>query len=152
VYLPEVTPGAEKMPMLQDTVPASTGSFSSERTVLIVDDDERIRRLTALVLRNAGYHVLEAQTGSEALYQCDHWMGTIHLLLTDIAMPVMDGPELTRRVQRIYPGIQIFFMSGYPLEESGIQEFIDEGSQFLSKPFVPSELRELVDKALRPKS
>lgn len=116
--------------------------------MLIVDDDERIRRLMALVLRNSGYHVLEAQTGADALHQCDLWKRTIHLLITDVAMPVMDGPEVARQVQRIYPGIKIVFVSGYSQEEADIQKFIDEGGQFLAKPFVPGELRELVGKTL----
>lgn len=148
VSLPEVPPVAEERPISQNTVPASTGSFASARTVLIVDDDERIRRLMALVLRNSGYHVLEAQTGADALHQCDLWKRTIHLLITDVAMPVMDGPEVARQVQRIYPGIKIVFVSGYSQEEADIQKFIDEGGQFLAKPFVPGELRELVGKTL----
>jgi two-component system, cell cycle sensor histidine kinase and response regulator CckA len=143
-----VTPFTEESSISQNTVPAATGSFASERTVLIVDDDERVLRLMALVLRNSGYHVLEAQTGADALNQCDLWKRTIDLLITDVVMPVMDGPEVARQVQRIYPGIKIGFVSGYFQEEAGIQKFIDEGGQFIAKPFVPEELRDLVGKVL----
>ncbi len=148
ISLPEVTPFTEESSIPQNTVPAATGSFASERTVLIVDDDERVLRLMALVLRNSGYHVLEAQTGADALNQCDLWKRTIDLLITDVVMPVMDGPEVARQVQRIYPGIKIVFVSGYFQEEAGIQKFIDEGGQFIAKPFVPEELRDLVGKVL----
>lgn len=72
--------------------------------MLIVDDDERISRIVAQVLSNLGYHVLEAQTGADALDQCDLWKKTIHLLITDVAMPVMDGPEVAKQVQRIRSG------------------------------------------------
>jgi len=149
VSLPEVTPVAEEKPILQDTVSASTSSYASERTVLIVDDDERISRIVAQVLSNSGYHVLEAQSGADALHQCDRWKRTVHLLITDVEMPVMNGPEVARQVQCMHPEIKIIFMSGYFQEEAGMQKFIDEGSQFIAKPFVPEGLRELVDKVLK---
>ena len=142
--LPEVNPATEEMPASSDTIQASAGSPVSQKTVLIVDDDERIRRLTVMVLRDSGYYVLEAGTGAEALYQCDHSKSPIHLLLTDVAMPNMDGPELVKLIQRVYPEIQVFFMSGYPQHEAGIDEFIAGGSQFLSKPFTPAKLQEMV--------
>jgi CheY-like chemotaxis protein len=117
--------------------------------VLIVDDDERISRIVAQVLSNSGYHVLEAQSGADALHQCALWKRTIHFLVTDVQMPVMNGPEVARQVQCMHPEIKIIFMSGYFQEEAGMQKFIDEGSQFIAKPFVPEGLRELVDKVLK---
>ena len=120
-------------------------------TVLIVDDHPPIRKLLAAILKSDGYAVLEAKDGREALELCRHHRDTIHLLLTDIVMPHMNGPVLAKQVVMLRPGIQILYMSGYvePLALKPLQPQGDD--HFLKKPCdiqeVSRKVRTLLDQA-----
>ena len=83
-------------------------------TVLIVEDNEKNMKLARDVLQARGYTVLEARHGIEALMTGAKHQGPIHLLLTDVVMPQMSGPEVAEKIQIVRPGIKVLYMSGYP--------------------------------------
>jgi len=122
--------------------PMSAGSTGSG-TVLLVDDDDDVRRVTDRILRNAGYRVLLATSGDEALAVARENAGTIDLLLTDVVMPGMSGRELARELCTEQPAIQVLFMSGYHQHHALI------GSQCLAKPFSRAQLLENLQGLLR---
>ena len=116
--------------------------------ILLVDDQENVRRLTARSLRQSGYQVLEAGDGQEALKLLTQDPKRVRLLLTDVSMPGMDGRELARRVAARCPGIKVVLMSGYSAQTGGDE---DQGSLewgFLEKPFTLALLLQKVRDAL----
>ncbi len=121
-----------------------------DETLLLIEDDPAVRRLTGSVLRGLGYHVIEAATGQAALMAARQHTGTVHLILTDMVMPGLSGPETAAALADVIPGCGVLYMSGYPLTElarSGVQL---QPAQLLQKPFAPDELarrvREVLDR------
>jgi PAS domain S-box-containing protein len=119
--------------------------------VLLVEDEEPLRHLMRDSLELHGYTVLEAVDGSEAIGICERREQILHLLVTDVVMPLMNGPELARRVARIRPELRVLFVSGYADRALVHQGQRDHLSAFLQKPFMPEVLahrvRELLDQA-----
>jgi PAS domain S-box-containing protein len=116
-------------------------------TILVVEDEAEVRGLVRETLRQAGYTVLEASDGYEAMRLVDEHKAEIHLLLTDVIMPLMNGHELAMRLQEIRPGIKVVYMSGYTddvLAFHGIAPEID----FIQKPFSSADLAEKLDRVL----
>jgi signal transduction histidine kinase len=111
-------------------------------TILVVDDDDNVRRVTERILRNAGYQVLSANNGQAALAVAREHGDAIDLLLTDIVMPGMSGRDLARDLNVAYPSVRVIFMSGYH------QHAPMNNSQFIPKPFTKVELLEKVHHAL----
>jgi two-component system cell cycle sensor histidine kinase/response regulator CckA len=117
-------------------------------TVLVVDDEEAVRRLAVRMLTWTGYLALEARHGREALTTIEQHSGPIDLVLTDIKMPGMNGRELGRQVEQRWPGKPILYMSGFPSEvfRGGL---LEPGAPFLAKPFTQEDLaakvRELLE-------
>jgi two-component system cell cycle sensor histidine kinase/response regulator CckA len=102
-------------------------------TVLVADDEAALRDAIVEILRSSGYNVLEAQTAEKALEITRQNVGKIDILLTDIVMPGLRGPELARQVKNIQPDVQVVFMSGYA---EGLPEAeLPPNSAFLQKPF-----------------
>ena len=120
-------------------------SPNSRETILLVEDEPPVRQLFATALVRAGYRVLEARNGQEALLVFEKHAGTIHLLLTDMRMPFMGGGELARQLQAKHPDLKLLCISGYPGEE---QETM--ACDFLAKPFSRDDLlvkvREVLDR------
>jgi two-component system cell cycle sensor histidine kinase/response regulator CckA len=108
-------------------------------TVLVVDDEEAVRRLACRMLTWTGYQALEARHGREALATIEEHNGPIHLILTDIKMPGMNGRELGRQVEARWPGKPILYMSGFASEvfQHGL---LEPGAPFLAKPFTQDDL------------
>lgn len=108
-------------------------------TILVADDDDTLRSLVKKVLVQAGYEVLSAASGELALELAQGWSGHLDLLVTDVSMPGMDGPELARKITEISPETSVLFIStntaGIKVDESGSSTIA-----FMSKPFRPSEL------------
>jgi two-component system, cell cycle sensor histidine kinase and response regulator CckA len=132
--------------------PSTVDKASSPRageTILVVEDEPALRALVALVLREAGYTVLEAGSGEEALRVADAHAGELHLLLTDVVMPGMPGPALAARMRDRRPGLRTIFVSGYPDRAEGGAPAPEDGA-FVPKPFSPQVLvhtvRGLLDK------
>jgi two-component system cell cycle sensor histidine kinase/response regulator CckA len=123
-------------------------SLRGTETVLLVEDDDQVRALARTVLRRNGYEVLEAQNAGEALLLSDKFAGEIHLLLTDVVMPRVDGRELATRLAKARPAMTILLFSGYSDEPSAGDGPVPAHG-FLQKPITPETLlakvRELLD-------
>jgi PAS domain S-box-containing protein len=116
-----------------DSPAASVTEAGIDATILIADDESALRQALVEVLRSNGYKVLEAETSIEALEMARRHQGQLDILLTDIVMPGLRGPELARRVASAHPEVQIVYMSGYA---EGLPEAqLPENSTFLQKPF-----------------
>jgi two-component system cell cycle sensor histidine kinase/response regulator CckA len=119
-------------------------------TILLVEDDEAVRNVTARVLRERGYTVFETRRPSEARAVCQDRSKSIDLLLTDIVMPETSGPRLAEELSQFNPQMRVLFMSGYAgaaLEHAG---WLDDGAAYLEKPFSPAILAEKVRTLLEP--
>ena len=103
-------------------------------TVLLVEDEEAVRNLSRRVLQSAGYTVLVARHGPEAILLASQHEGQIHLLATDLVMPRMSGLEVASQLSQTRPDIRILLMSGYP-NEAVIRHGVPAGARLLQKPF-----------------
>ncbi|HEX6048588.1 MAG TPA: response regulator [Gemmatimonadaceae bacterium] len=118
-------------------------------TILLVDDEETVRRFGSRVLTKHGFTVLSAETGAEALAAAGRHGSAIHLLLTDVMMPGMNGCDLAERMIALQPSLRVLFISGYA--EDSLADHLRRVGQaaFLGKPFKPKALvtkvRELLD-------
>ncbi len=133
-------------------IPKAAEQLSSQgsETILIVEDEPVVRRLTVRALTERGYHVLEAEDGESALMIARDNQGDIQLLVTDVVMPGMNGKELADRLTADRPDLRVLYISGYAEHAVVRQGVLVEGIAFLSKPFDLSELartvREVLDK------
>ncbi len=109
-------------------------------TVVLVEDDDAVRTFGGRALRNKGYRVVEAKSGETALDLVRDASGRINLLITDVVMPQMDGPELIREVRRIDPDIKVIFISGYTEDAFRQRLGSDSDIHFLAKPFSLKQL------------
>jgi len=144
VYLPRVD-GAVETDAPEET--AAT-AVRRRRTVLIAEDEEAVRDLASEFLESAGYRVLTAKDGTEALGVAERCDEAIHLLLTDVVMPRMRGPELAKRLKGLRNGLRVIYMSGYLEYNRGNEDFLEEGF-FLQKPFSREMLVHRVGEALK---
>ena len=145
VYLPRVTePAAPAAPS-----PARPVSVRGSETILVVEDEEVIRNLVRKVLKANGYTVLVAGTGSDAERVAGAHAGPIHLLMTDVVLPGLNGREVARRLVAQRAGIRVLFLSGYTDDAIVHHGVLDPGVAFLQKPFSPAVLgrkvREVLD-------
>lgn len=147
IYLPRIVEPNESVKDLQANADGMLGS----ETLLLVEDDDTLRNLTAEVLREFGYHVLVASSGKVALSVCESYDGPIHLLLTDVIMPVMSGPETSAAALRARPSLRVLYMSGYTDGTIVHHGVLNEDTNFIQKPFSPDALaqrvREVLDRA-----
>jgi PAS domain S-box-containing protein len=116
--------------------------------VLVVEDDEAILKLTGRILQRLGYTVSTANTADEALSVAKRHAGRIHLLLTDVVMPKMNGRELANQLQSFCPNLKTLFMSGYTADIIASRGVLDEGAHFVQKPFSSLVLATAVRKVL----
>lgn len=118
-------------------------------TVLLVEDESMVRAYAGHILRESGYHVLEARDGSEALQLCRQHSGPLHLLVTDVVLPRDNGREVAEQTATLRPGIKVLYLSGYTEDTVLRHGVIEAEMQFLAKPFAPSALvskvREVLD-------
>lgn len=124
---------------------AATQGLSGSETILLVEDAATVRQLLREVLRSAGYRIVEAADGVEALQQVVEHDGPIHLVITDLVMPRMNGRQLMEQVRPLRPDTLFLFMSGYMSDKVGRQGL---EAPFLQKPFLPSDLLRAVRKVL----
>jgi two-component system cell cycle sensor histidine kinase/response regulator CckA len=115
-------------------------NLSGIETVLLVEDDAAVRGLAARILHDRGYRVLEASNGREALRIAQEFDGEIHLILTDVVMPEMGGPELVVQIRQVRPAAKVLFVSGYAREDIVQHGLLDSNSALLLKPFTPESL------------
>ena len=148
IYFPRCAPPASESET-RSRCGATTAIFGDE-TVLLTEDDDGVRKVTAAMLRTLGYKVIEAAGGVEALRQCREHRGPIHLLVTDVVMPVMNGRELADRVKTVLPGIRILFVSGYTDDAILRHGVLDEHVAFLNKPLSHESLGRKIREVLMP--
>ncbi len=137
-----------------ENVPPSEPSRPREQaTILLAEDEPAVRQLAARMLRERGYDVLEAPTGTEALELArSTGVERIDLLLTDVIMPRMSGAELTRKLHSLRPDLSVLFMSGYSHGEPVETLIAETGGMFIAKPFTADELERAVHAALERKT
>ena len=144
VYLPRVAGAALALPEKDE----HEGPLDGRETVLVVEDESAIRRMISASRCFYGYQVIEADDSRQAVELCEHGEQVVDLLLTDIIMPVMGGPELVSILSRKRPDLRVLFISGYTDRALGHQGLLPEGTSFLSKPFTPERLARKVRTAL----
>jgi PAS domain S-box-containing protein len=142
IYLPRT----EKPAVRAYEVPAEPDSPRGSETILVVEDDDTVRHLTCQVLRDHGYHLIEASGGTEAIRACEKYKRKIPLLITDIVMPHMSGRELAARLRDLRPEIRVLYMSGY--DDAVHRGSFEPGVSFLQKPFTGKELAQTVRRIL----
>lgn len=144
IYLPRIAEAVElKQNVLAEPIARGT------ETLLIVEDEEAVCMLVKQMLLSAGYHVLTAVNGGEALMLLERRREPVHLLLTDVVMPGMSGREVAERLLTIHPEMKVLFMSGYTDNTIVHHGVLDPGAHFIEKPFtmtaVQQKVREILD-------
>jgi PAS domain S-box-containing protein len=144
VYLPALasTPKSSEVKAAESPIPGGS------ETVLLVEDEEVVRGLARQILEDAGYRVLVAHQGEEAIRLCIEHAKEIHLLLTDVVMPGAGGKEVADRLASLRPGIKVLFMSGYTDEAIVHHGVLDPNVKFIQKPFSPVALTKKVREVL----
>ena len=136
ILLPRVIPETARATRPLAVLPRTTGS----ETILVVDDEEALRKVVSRALDAAGYNVLVAQAGDEALRLSAQHAGEIHLLLTDVVMPRMSGRALAEELVKSRPNVAILYMSGYTDDAIVHHGALDVETRFIGKPFTAAEL------------
>ena len=144
IYLPQVNEVADARK--SETV--STAVEGGTETVLLAEDEKLVRKFVRSILEKNGYTVLEAHHGSEALRVALQHPGPIHLLLTDMVMPLMGGKLLAQRMVGLRPGIRVLYMSGYSENAVVHHGVLESGTAFIEKPFTLETLARKVREAL----
>jgi signal transduction histidine kinase/DNA-binding response OmpR family regulator len=145
IYLPQV----EEEVVELAARPTATALLSGRETVLLVEDDNQVRGIAGRALELSGYDVLSAPSGAAALLLSEQFNGKLDLLLTDVVMPRMSGPELFTQLSKPRPGTRVLYMSGYSENAVVHHGVVEEGADFIEKPFSPEALtrkiREVLD-------
>jgi PAS domain S-box-containing protein len=136
IYLPRVDEPVDQGAAL----PAAAGGRRGTETVLVVEDAAAVRAVTRQVLERHGYTILEAPNGEAALQVAATHDGPIHLLLTDVVMPVLSGRPLAERLARLRPETRVLYTSGYTDESIVRHGILEPGIAYLQKPFTPDSL------------
>jgi PAS domain S-box-containing protein len=144
VYLPRIQPDLAEQSGASPFAPALRGS----ETVLVVEDQDAVRQLISIILEGYGYHVLQASSGPDAIALAERYRDTIHLLLSDVVLPLMNGRVLAERLRASRPGIKVLHVSGYTEEMIGQRGLLDKGLSYLQKPFTPEALAAKVRETL----
>ncbi|HXG66040.1 MAG TPA: PAS domain S-box protein [Blastocatellia bacterium] len=149
IYLPRIAEQVEPQPPAARIPELRRG----RETILLVEDDALVRGVALAALRLSGYTVLEATRADEALQIAEQYQEPIHLILTDMVMPQMNGRALVERVVKFRPAIKVLYMSGYTENAIVRRGVLEEGINFIEKPFTPESLtrkvRDVLDAAQR---
>lgn len=144
IYLPRIEEAAEKVA----TRPSLGEIASGSETILLVEDEEMVRKLIGETLQMQGYQVLEAAGAGEALLISEKYEGPIHLMVTDVVMPLMSGRELAIKLGPIRPATKVIYMSGYTEDTVVHHGVLEPGVDFIQKPFSPDALARKVREVL----
>jgi CheY-like chemotaxis protein len=146
IYLPQVSAEVH----VAGAAPINTAPHQGTETILIAEDQPLVRELAVETLRGLGYRVLAAADGDEAFRIATEHTGVIHILLTDIVMPGMDGWLLAERISALRPGLRVIYASGYTDDVVGARRMLDAGAAYLPKPFTPAALAAKIREASTP--
>jgi PAS domain S-box-containing protein len=153
IYLPRVAEIAEAIAAVAAPVEAAKSERGPE-IILLVEDETNLRYLARQYLEKQGYQVLEASDGAMAVQISVAYQGHIHLLLTDVIMPGMNGHELAQRITAMRPDVKVLYMSGYTENVIGHNGMLDKGVRLLQKPFnlrdLKERVREVIDSTATP--
>jgi PAS domain S-box-containing protein len=148
IYLPRVDEHADQDQ--HKRVKTATPPAGGNETILVVEDDSAVRKSTVEILAIQGYKVLEASSGDEALSIAGRPEIPIHMVLSDVVMPEMNGRQVADRLAQVRPGIKVLFMSGYTDDAIVHYGVLDEGVAYIQKPWRPDQLwkkvREVLDR------
>ena len=136
IYFPRLESDAE----IQQEMKGARGTVSGTETILLVEDDEPLRKLTQTLLQENGYQVMESPDGGSALKLAEGHEGTIHLLLSDVIMAQASGPELASKLRALRPGIKVLYMSGYTGDLIARHGGAEAGAALVEKPFTREAL------------
>ena len=146
IYLPRVDEPSEEF---KEKV-VKEGLSRGGETILVVEDEEEVRKLTVRILKGQGYRVLEASGGDKALLLCEREKESIHLILVDVVMPGMSGSELAKCLASHQPEMKLLYMSGYTDNAIVHHGILDKGVDYIQKPFtmdgLARKVREVLDK------
>jgi signal transduction histidine kinase/ActR/RegA family two-component response regulator len=148
IYLPRLVVDED----IDKAVPEKNSATGGTETILLVEDEPTILRMTRMMLEKKGYSVLPAATPAEAIDLAKTHADRIHLLMTDVVMPEMNGRDLAGRLTSLYPDIKLLFMSGYTSNVIAHHGVLDDGVSFIQKPFSMAEMTEKVREVLDKKS
>ena len=152
IYLPRVTSIEETA--VPQSATATAGKQNGMETILLVEDESNLRRLADQYLEKQGYTVLEAADAAAAIQICHDYQGPVHLLLTDVIMPGMNGRELAQSVTSLRPNVKVLYMSGYAENAIGQNGTLEPGVTLLQKPFtlpaLKAKVREVLDAEVQP--
>jgi CheY-like chemotaxis protein len=143
VYLPRVDAAVDAV-----RPHVAPRTLHGTETILLVEDEDQVRTVARGILRKHGYQVIEARNAGEALLTCERHSGTIHLLLTDVVMSQMSGPELAERLKPLRPDMAVLCMSGYTDDRVVRQGVLQNDVAFLQKPLTPESLTRKVREVL----
>jgi PAS domain S-box-containing protein len=143
IWLPIAADGELLEPLPEAGAAPPPPRMGGRETILVAEDEDPVRRIVVTTLARAGYQVLEAPDGPNALSTARDHEGPIHLLVTDVVMPGMRGPELAERLARARTGVRVLFISGYT-DQADLGGDGNLRRAFLAKPFTPEELRTVV--------
>jgi PAS domain S-box-containing protein len=129
-------------------VPEKKAAAGGTETILLVEDEPTILRMTRMMLERNGYSVLSAASPSEAVEKATNYSGSIDLLMSDVVMPQMNGRDLAEKIISLYPEIRLLFMSGYTADIITHQGVLNDGMAFIQKPFSMADMTEKIRKLL----
>jgi len=129
-------------------IPKKKTVVGGSETILLVEDEPTILRMTRMMLEKKGYSVLSATTPAEAIEKAKNHSGAIDLMMTDVVMPEMNGRDLAGKITNFYPDIGLLFMSGYTANVIAHHGVLDEGVAFIQKPFSMADMTEKVREVL----
>jgi PAS domain S-box-containing protein len=147
IFFPRWKNSAERGPA-EPAEPTLGPTRIRRQTIMLVEDEQSVRRLTVTMLERHGFRVLEADGGSAALELCRKVNGAVDLVLTDMVMPHMSGDQLAAELRRLYPHLNFLFMSGYSEHAVVNQALLSPDVSFVSKPFTAAVLLSKVNQAL----
>lgn len=150
IYLPQS--GKEAKVVTEEKKVEEKELRPSEKTILLIEDDENVLSVTAEMLRSMGYKVLEAQSEEKAVEVAKNTEEKIDLILTDVVIPGIKAPALTVKIKKLHPEAQILFMSGYTENAVAHHGIIYPGVNFIQKPFSPEQLHSKIQEVLKKQS
>jgi len=145
IYLPAVHKDADNTPR-----PEASAAVHGDETILVIEDEDAVRSMVARILKQNGYRVIEAGSGGEAIDLSGHMPHQVDLLITDVIMPQMTGPEVAGLLSKKWPSLKLLYISGYMSDIILRKGALDADTPYLQKPFSPIDLarkvREILDR------